>query len=68
MTRIVKEMQNDTLDAIAYRECGDQSAQYLPAILELNPDLHHVILDTHQEVLFPDYVQPATTETLSLWD
>ncbi|WAU72944.1 MULTISPECIES: tail protein X [unclassified Acinetobacter] len=68
MTRIVKAMQNDTLDTVAYREYGDKSALYLPEIMELNPRLHHVILATHQQVLLPDYIKAATNETLKLWD
>ncbi|QHH99246.1 tail protein X [Acinetobacter dispersus] len=68
MTRIVKAIQNDTLDSVAYREYGNQSALYLPEILELNPSLHQVILDTHQKVILPDYIQPVTNETLKLWD
>lgn len=68
MTRIVKAMQDDTLDTVAYREYGDQSTLYLAEILELNPSLHKVILATHQPVLLPDYIQPATSETLKLWD
>lgn len=61
-------MQNDTIDSIAYRYFGEQSAQYLPEILNLNPNLHEVILATHQEVLLPDVVQQADNDTLKLWD
>ncbi|MEF9955616.1 MAG: tail protein X [Acinetobacter sp.] len=68
MTRIVKAMQDDTLDTLVYREYGDQSALYLAEVLGLNPSLHQVILATHQPVLLPDYIQPATNETLKLWD
>lgn len=68
MTRTVNAIQNDTLDSIAYREYGNKSAQYLPAILQLNPDLHHVILDIHQQVLLPATVQHVSSQSLKLWD
>ncbi len=68
MTRIVYAMQYDTLDRVVYRYYGDQSAQYLPAVLELNPNIQNVVLDTQQSIVLPDDIPATSTDTLKLWD
>lgn len=65
---LVYSIQNDTLDAIAYRYFGTNTAEILPEIFELNPHITDVILLENQAVHLPEFRPQPQSETLKLWD
>lgn len=65
---LVYSIQNDTLDAIAYRYFGTNTAEILPEIMALNPHITDVILLENQAVHLPEFTSKPQSETLKLWD
>lgn len=67
--RTTISQQNDTLDAISYRFFGNQSNDYLPQLVTLNPNLAPAAVIAIGSTVILPFDTPSTTQsTLKLWD
>lgn len=67
--RTTRAIQNDTLDAIAYRIYAHRSIDMLPQLIESN-DIYtpYAILPTNSVVTLPNDNAVATAPSIKLWD
>ncbi len=68
--KTIHALQNDTIDAICWREYG-YSAGIVEKVLEANPKLSSLgaFLPMGTEVILPDKETPQQTkQTINLWD
>lgn len=69
MSRTIKAIQYDTVDAICWREYG-RSSGVVEQVLEANPQLaNSVFIEIGTEVILPELESPQQTkQTIQLWD
>lgn len=67
--RTIRAIQNDTLDAIAYRVYAHRSIEMLPKLIESNPTYTpQAILSTGAVVILPNDNAVAAAPSIKLWD
>lgn len=67
--RTIRAIQNDTLDAIAYRVYAHRSIEMLPKLIESNPTYTpQAILSTGTVVILPNDNAVAAAPSIKLWD
>lgn len=70
MAKTINALQNDTVDAICWREYG-RSSGVVEKVLEANPDIavYGPFLPIGTEVFLPDLETPQQIkQTIQLWD
>lgn len=69
MSKTIKAIQHDTVDAICWREYG-RSSGVVEKVLEANPRLaSYVFIPIGTDVILPDLESPQQTkQTIQLWD
>ncbi|MCO8066817.1 tail protein X [Acinetobacter schindleri] len=70
MAKTINALQNDTVDAICWREYG-RSSGVVEKVLEANPGIaaYGPILPMGTEVILPDLETPQQIkQTIQLWD
>ena len=70
MPKTITALQNDTVDAICWREYG-RSSGIVEKVLEANPSLaaHGTFLPMGTKVILPDIETPEQIkQTIQLWD
>lgn len=70
MPKTITALQNDTVDAICWREYG-RSSGVVEAVLEANPKLaeYGVLIPMGTQVILPEILTPTQTkQTIQLWD
>ncbi|ALF60335.1 tail protein X [Psychrobacter urativorans] len=67
--RTILAIQNDTLDAIAYRIYANRSIDMLPKLIESNPDYSPIaLLPTDAVVILPNDHAAVAAPSIKLWD
>lgn len=67
--RTIRAIQNDTLDAIAYRIYANRSIDMLPKLIESNPDYSPIaLLPTAAVVILPTDHAAVVVPSIKLWD
>lgn len=67
--RTIDAIQNDTLDAIAYRVYANRSIDMLPKLIESNPDYSPIaLLPTNAIVILPTDHAAVAVPSIKLWD
>lgn len=66
--RVVKAIQGDTLESIAYRYYGTKAVEMLPALLEANASINQIFLNELQKIQLPELSKATAPEMLKLWD
>ena len=69
MAKTIHALQNDTVDAICWREYG-RSSGIVEKVLDANPSLAHgTFLPMGTKVILPDIETPEQIkQTIQLWD
>ncbi|RLL33726.1 phage tail protein [Acinetobacter cumulans] len=70
MAKTIHALQNDTVDAICWREYG-RSSGIVEKVLDANPSLaaHGTFLPMGTKVILPDIETPEQIkQTIQLWD
>ena len=70
MSKTITTLQNDTVDAICWREYG-RSSGVVEAVLEANPKLaeYGAFIPMGMQVILPEILTPTQTkQTIQLWD
>ena len=70
MAKTIHALQNDTVDAICWRESG-RSSKKKKKVLDANPSLaaHGTFLPMGTKVILPDIETPEQIkQTIQLWD
>lgn len=67
--RTTQTLQNDTFDSVAYRFFGNQSNDYLPLLVALNPQYApYSILPSSSIIILPTIAAVSTNKTIKIWD
>ncbi|MBJ8418793.1 tail protein X [Acinetobacter courvalinii] len=66
--RVVKAIQGDTLESIAYRYYGTKAVEMLPALLEANASINQIFLNELQKIQLPELSKATAPQMLKLWD
>lgn len=67
--RTISALQNDTLDAIAYRVYANRSVEMLPQLIESNADYTpNAVLKAGSIILLPSDSARSTAPSIKLWD
>jgi phage tail protein X len=67
--RTIRAIQNDTLDAIAYRIYAERSRDMLPQIIDSNPSYApQAVLPIGAIITLPDNNAIAAAPSIKLWD
>lgn len=69
MTKTIKAIQHDTVDAICWRKYG-RSSGVVEKVLEANPELSQLIfIPIGIDIILPDLDTPQhAKQTIQLWD